>query len=105
MSDTPLTDEEEDRCRECGLHFVSSDFAKKLELRCAEYERRAAPTAPSGWIAVPKAVVEYCRTMVDSQCRALAIANRSREYQSARQIRSNLDDVLAAAPLPPEEGK
>jgi hypothetical protein len=31
MSDTPRTDEEEDRCRECGMRFVSADFARQLE--------------------------------------------------------------------------
>lgn len=31
MIDTPRTDEEEDGCRECGIHFVNTEFAHTLE--------------------------------------------------------------------------
>jgi hypothetical protein len=42
MTDYPITDEAEDRCRECGLEFVPKDFARSLEIRLREAEERAA---------------------------------------------------------------
>lgn len=52
-------------------------------------------------MVVPREVVVYCRALVSATCRSLAIANESKEYEKARQIRSLLEDadraMLAAA--------
>jgi hypothetical protein len=76
--DTPRTDEEEDACRECGLHFVPEEFARKLErelhamtLRCQAADRTANAALAARPEAQAQLPEEPTDAMLDAGIKAL----------------------------------
>lgn len=49
---------------------------------------------------ISRVLANYCLAMLEGQCRALAIANESVEYERTRKMRSEMNDAIEDSEKP-----